>query len=100
MDNVCNFRLFSIPSKVEMAEERKNKNIYDVTHVCTCCLPWAPEVFFFRGEVAIVSGKAEILHDRGFAAHNRNFATKKNPLAARVLAAGLENQPSSRCTIL
>ena len=30
MDNVCNRCLFSIPSKVEMAELPKNKNIYEV----------------------------------------------------------------------
>jgi len=53
--------------------------------------------FFFRSEVAIVSGKTAIVilarerekrsrqdHDRGFVAHNRSFATKKNPVAPRV----------------
>ena len=28
MDNVCNRRLFSIPSKVEMAEEQKQQSEY------------------------------------------------------------------------
>ena len=31
MDNVCNHRLFSVPSKVEMAEEQRVNDIYKMT---------------------------------------------------------------------